>query len=276
MIIPMRIGDKNPRSTELFLSGKKVHAWIGGTGPALLMLHAAWGDAEMSWARVWHDLSRSFTIIAPDMPGFGSTEPASVPSLSANVRVMKELLDSLKVDRTVVVGNSFGAANAIEFASAFPERTLRLVAVNGTNLPVIPVFLKKLISLPVMEERFRKFMKAMSFSEKAFSKAFPNTELLPAGFLDRIRHYKEKYSRISFDSFMNQTVPQKRPSVPATIIWGVEDKLVPQYQLSKFRKWLMSPSFVAIKGAGHMPQIEKPVEFVEAVKMAREESVKID
>ena len=272
----MRISDKNPRSTELLLSGKKVRVWIGGAGPALLMLHAAWGDAEMSWARVWNDLSGYFTIIAPDMPGFGSSEPASVPSLSGNVRVMKELLDSLKVDRTVVVGNSFGAANAVEFASAFPERTLRLVAVNGTNLPVIPVFLKKLISLPGLEERLRKFMTAMSFSETAFSRAFSNTELLPAGLLDRIRQYREKYSRISFDSFMNQAIPQKRPLVPATIIWGMEDKLVPQHRLSKFRKWLMSPSFVAIKGAGHMPQIEKPIEFLEAMRMAREEGVNID
>jgi pimeloyl-ACP methyl ester carboxylesterase len=37
------------------------------------------------------------------------------------------------------------------------------------------------------------------------------------------------------------------------------------------QKWLASPHFVPIEGAGHMPQIERPVEFVEAVKRAGEE-----
>ena len=264
----MHISDRNPQPKEFVISGKKVHVWMGGTGPALLMFHAAWGDAEMSWARVWTDLSKSFTVIAPDMPGFGSSEPSAVPSLSANVLVMKELLDNLEIEHTVVLGNSFGAANAIEFASTLPDRTLHLVAVNGTNLPVMPAFLKKLVSLSVMEERFRKFMRTMSFSEKAFAKAFPHLDLVPAGFLDRIRQYEEKHSRITYDAFMNQTLPQKKPPVPAAIIWGTGDQLVPRYQVTKFMKWFESSLFIGIEGAGHMPQIEKPEEFVNAVRRA--------
>jgi pimeloyl-ACP methyl ester carboxylesterase len=260
--------EKNPEPRGLLLSGKKLHIWIGGTGTALLLLHAAWGDAEMSWAPVWRDLSRSFTVIAPDMPGFGASDPANVPSLTANVLVLKKLLDSLKIDRAIVAGNSFGAANALEFASTLPERTLHLVAVNGTSLPIMPAFLKKLISLPVLEKRFRTFMHTMTFSDKAFSKAFPNSDILAAGFFDRIRRYEEKHSRIVFESFMNQAGPQRRPLVPKTIIWGMKDRLVPHYQLAKLRKWLATPHFVPIEGAGHMPQVERPAEFVEAVKRA--------
>jgi len=262
----MSNSEDSPRPTDLVLTGKRVHVWIGGSGPALLLLHAAWGDAEMSWASVWRELSKSFTIVAPDMPGFGASDLVQSPSPAATALVLKELLGILKIDQSIVVGNSFGAANAIEFASAFPERTIQLVAINGTNLPAMPGFLKKLIRLPLLEERFRKFMRTMSFSDKAFSNAFPDPGVLPEGFIGRIKQYEEKYSRISYDAFMNQTAPQKRPAVPATIIWGMGDKLVPQYQLTKFKKWLASPSFIAIKGAGHMPQIEKPEEFVEAMK----------
>jgi pimeloyl-ACP methyl ester carboxylesterase len=264
--------EKNPEPRDLLLSGKKLHVWIGGTGPALLLLHAAWGDAEMSWAPVWRDLGQSFTVIAPDLSGFGASDPTDVRSLSATVLVLKELLDNLKIDRAIVAGNSFGAANAIEFASTLPERTLHLVAVNGTNLPIMPAFLKKLISLPVLEERFRMFMRTMSFSDRAFSKAFSNRDILPAGFFDRISRYEEKHSRIVFESFMNQTAPQKRPVVPATIIWGMKDRLVPHYQLAKLRKWLASPRFVPIEDAGHMPQVERPAEFVDAVKSVVEKS----
>jgi len=71
------------RPKDITVSRRRIHVWTGGEGPALLLLHSAWGDAEMSWASVWNELSRSFTVIAPDMPGFGLSEPAVKSSLSA-------------------------------------------------------------------------------------------------------------------------------------------------------------------------------------------------
>jgi pimeloyl-ACP methyl ester carboxylesterase len=37
-------------------------------------------------------------------------------------------------------------------------------------------------------------------------------------------------------------------------------------------KWLASPRFVPIEDAGHMPQVERPAEFVDAVKSVVEKS----
>jgi pimeloyl-ACP methyl ester carboxylesterase len=76
----------NPQPTDLTLSGMRVHVWTGGTGPVLLLLHSAWGDGSMSWAAVWNDLSQSFTVVAPDLPGFGLSEPLDEPTLLANAR----------------------------------------------------------------------------------------------------------------------------------------------------------------------------------------------
>jgi len=266
----------NPQPEDLILSGKRVHVWTGGSGPALLLLHSAWGDAEMSWAPVWNDLSRSFTIIAPDLPGFGVSDPLDEPMLAGNARVLKDLLDSRKADRTIVVGNSFGVAVAIEFASTFPERVKHLVAMNGGYLPVIPGFLKKIISLSGVEKRFRKFIRTMTYSDKAFLKAFPNPEKLPTDFFARIKQYEEKHARIVFDTVMRQSMPQKRPPVPATIIWGTGDRLTSMKQAEGLQKWLGKPDFIPVNGAGHMPQVERPAEFVEAMtkvgKLQREKA----
>jgi 2-hydroxymuconate-semialdehyde hydrolase len=256
----------NLQPTDLILSGKRVHAWTGGSGPALLLLHSAWGDAEMSWAQVWNELSRSFTVIAPDMPGFGVSDPLDDPTLANYARLFKDLLDRLKIDNAIVVGNSFGVAVAIEFASTFPERARHLVAINGGYLPLIPVFLKKLIGLSAVEKRFRKFIRNMTYSDKAFSKAFPNPDKLPAGFFDRIRQHEEQQARIVFDTVMRQSLPQKRPRVPATIIWGTGDRLTSMKQAESLRKWLGKPDRVPINNAGHMPQVERPSEFVAAMK----------
>jgi pimeloyl-ACP methyl ester carboxylesterase len=256
----------NPQPTDLMLSGKRVHVWTGGTGPALLLLHSAWGDAEMSWGPVWNELSVFFTIIAPDLPGFGTSEPLDDPSLAANAGVLKELLSRQKVDRAMVVGNSFGVTIAIEFASLYPELARLLVLVNGGYLPSLPGFIKKLISLPIVEKRFRTLMRNITYSDNAFAKAFPNLSGLPPGLIDRIRQNEDRQSRIVFDTFMNQDKPQTRPSVPSTIIWGTGDRLVSMRQASAIRKWFNNARYVTIEGAGHMPQVERPEEFVVAMK----------
>src|SRR5512144_1385083 len=211
---------------DVLLSGKRVRFFTSGTGPALLLLHSAWGDAEMSWSPVWSGLSESFTLLAPDLPGFGASEPFDAPTLAANARVMKELLDSQKINAVIVAGNSFGAAVAIEFASSFPRHTVCVVLVNGGYLPLLPDFVRKLIFLPMVEKRFRAFMRNFNYSDNAFAKAFPNPGKLPPLFFDRIRRNEEKQSRIVFDTFMRQTQSQMPPPAPAAMIWGTGDRLV--------------------------------------------------
>ncbi len=256
---------------DLVISGKRICVRTNGTGPALLLLHSAWGDAEMSWAPVWSELGAHFTVIAPDLPGFGKSEPLGNPSLATNAKVLKELLDTLKIDRAIVAGNSYGVCIAIEFASLFPERTLRFVLVNGGYLPLLPLFIRRLISLSAVEKVFRTLMRKVNYSDTAFARAFPNPEKLPPLFFDRIRLNEEKQSRTVYDTFMGQTNQQVPPSVPAMIIWGTGDRLITMRQAGIIRKWLGNPDFVPIEGAGHMPQVEQPADFVAAMKKLEKE-----
>lgn len=253
------------------LSGSGLHVRTGGTGPALLLLHSAWGDAEMSWSRVWDELCRTFTVIAPDMPGFGASSPLPKPSFAEYAGVLRELLDHQRVERATVVGNSFGATVAIEFASTFPGRTRSLVLVNGGYVPAIPGFLRKLMTSRFLETRFRSIVRSATYSDRALAKAFPDPAKLPAGFFQRVQDNAEKHSRNVFNTFINQTTPQAKPSVPAAIIWGTGDRLTGTRQAEALRKWLGAPKFIAIDGAGHMPQVERPKEFVEAIRKVDEE-----
>jgi pimeloyl-ACP methyl ester carboxylesterase len=258
----------NPASNNITLRGKRIRVWTGGKGPALLLLHSAWGDAAMSWSPVWSSLGDHFTVIAPDLPGFGSSEPLDQPTLAGNAVVLKDLLEYLKTDRSIVVGNSFGVAVALEFASTFPDRTRRVVLVNGGYLPLVPGFIKKAISLPIFEKRFRALMRKATYSDKAFARAFPNPDTLPLMFFERIRRNEETQSRIVFDTFMRQTKPQVQPQAPVTMIWGTGDRLVTMKQAGMLRTWLGNPDYIPIEGAGHMPQAEQPEAFVEAIKRA--------
>ena len=250
---------------DITLSGQRMHFWKGGTGPGLLLLHAAWGDAEMSWSSVWGRLSRSCTVIAPDLPGFGQTSPIRNPSLQAMAKQLKELFDALHMDRVVVVGNSFGAAVAIQFTNDYPDAVSHLVLVNGGYIPVIPGPVRKFIALPIVNQGFRRFIRRLTFSLQTLKRSFADPFKLPSGFFDTIQRNAPAYSKISFDTVMNRTAPLAKPSVPTFLVWGAQDGLAPLKQAQALQKWLPDSTLITINGSGHMPQVERPEEFVAAI-----------
>jgi pimeloyl-ACP methyl ester carboxylesterase len=106
--------DVSPRPHGITISSQRVHVWIGGKDPGLLLLRAAWGDAEMSWGGVWNELARLFTISAPDLPGCGRSSAVPKSSLSYMAKLQIDLLATLAMEKIIVVGNSFGAAVATQ------------------------------------------------------------------------------------------------------------------------------------------------------------------
>lgn len=71
--------DGRARRLETGLPGGGRMVWrVWGDGPALVLLHGGYGS-WLHWSRNIGDLSRDFTIVAPDMPGFGDSDRAEEP-----------------------------------------------------------------------------------------------------------------------------------------------------------------------------------------------------
>jgi pimeloyl-ACP methyl ester carboxylesterase len=258
-------GSHNIQPEDIILSGQKIHVWKGGAGFPLLMLHPAWGDAEMSWRSVWEELSGSFAVIAPDLPGFGQSSQLTGPSLQAMAKRLKELLDFLHVKRVAVAGNSFGAAVARQIAGDFPECVSRLILINGGYLPHMPAPVRKLISVPFLNRRTRLLMRHFSFSSHALKKSFVDPSKLPPGFFETVARNAPAYSSVVFDVFLNITKPLPAPVVPTFLIWGAQDGLTPLKRARRLQKKIQGALLISIEGAGHMPQLERPAEFVTAI-----------
>ncbi len=261
----MKHDSQTPQPRDVIFSGQRIHFWIGGTGPALLLLHAAWGDAEMSWSSVWSELSRFFTIIAPDLPGFGQSSEVPLPSLLSTAELLRELLEELNIDRVITIGNSFGASVALQFVADYPKTTSQIVLVNGGYMPALPDMLKKIISLPLLKQGFRLLIRHITFSAHALKGSFVDKSKLPPGFFKKILQDAPLYSKISFDTFMNMTEPPAKPGVPTLLLWGAQDRLAPIKHARALQAWIPGAALIPIEGAGHMPQIERPQEFLSAI-----------
>lgn len=107
-----------------------------GAGPALVLLHAGVADRTM-WAEHLEPLAaRRHRVVAPDLPGFGEAVP--VPGGPAAWTEVVGLLDTLGIDRALLVGNSFGGAVALRVAAVAPERVAGLVLISAPPVELDP------------------------------------------------------------------------------------------------------------------------------------------
>ena len=89
-------------------------------GHELVLLHGQPG-AGADWDQVASKLPARFHAVAPDRPGYGSSQlPAG--GFTANARAVISDLDSRGVRRAVLVGHSYGGGVALAAASSAPER----------------------------------------------------------------------------------------------------------------------------------------------------------
>jgi pimeloyl-ACP methyl ester carboxylesterase len=183
-------------------------------------------------------------------------------------KVFRELLDALDIGRVVVAGNSFGGGVARQFTGDFQETVSRLILVNGGYMPHLPAPLRKLIAVPSFNRKVRRLMSRFSFSPQALRKSFVDSDKLPAGFFERIQEDAPAYSDIVFETFMNLSRKLPVPDAPTFLIWGAQDGLSPLKQAKALQKKIPGSLLISLDGAGHMPQREKPREFVMALVSA--------
>ena len=97
---------------------------VEGSGPPVLLLHAGVADRRM-WHPLLPELGHGFTVIRPDLRGFGDTP---LPGEAyADADDLDALLDHLGVTDVAVVGSSFGGRVAMELATRHPGRVSSLV-----------------------------------------------------------------------------------------------------------------------------------------------------
>lgn len=114
-----------------------------GTGPAVLMLHGS-GAGVSGWAN-WRGimplLSEQCRVIVPDLVGFGYTEvPDDIEFTIFDTWItqMLGLLDELGIEKTHMVGNSFGGGLSLHLAHRYPDRFDRIVLMGagGVHQPM--------------------------------------------------------------------------------------------------------------------------------------------
>lgn len=256
-------------ATVVEAGGVTTRCIIAGEGRAVLLLHGAGPavDASTTWQLTIPTLARAVRVVAPDLLGFGATErPVDVAySIPVWLDHIAAILDGLGIGSAVVVGNSFGAALALQLAAAHPERVERLV-LSGcpglsfplttsleelwgyqpgrdnmrrvlTNLPYRP----QTVTDETVELRYRASIQPGV--QEAFASMFPAPR---QRWLDAMASLPERVAGIAHHTL---------------IIHGRDDRVVP-VQIAWWLHQLIASSRLHVFGeCGHLPQIEYPDDF---------------
>src|SRR5215469_8276866 len=114
---------KSFRHNHLMLS------WLdtGGDGPLLIALHAHWMEAA-TFRRLATDLAPGWRVVALDQRGHGHSSHAASYTRQDYLSDLEAYFEELEVSEPVVLlGNSLGGINALQFAAKHPALVRALV-----------------------------------------------------------------------------------------------------------------------------------------------------
>jgi len=126
------------QSMQLDANGVVIHTLIGGSGPAVLLLHGA-PQSHLSWAEVAVQLARNYTVVATDLRGYGwSSKPEGGDNhINYSKRTMAQdqvaVMQILGFDNFHLVGHDRGGRVARRLTIDHPGRVRSL-----TVLDIVP------------------------------------------------------------------------------------------------------------------------------------------
>jgi haloacetate dehalogenase len=108
-------------SAMAIVNGIRVHYQLAGQGPPVVLLHG-WPQTSYMWRLIMPMLAARFTLIAPDLRGYGLTDkPAHGYDKRTMASDMRALVHVLGFDRISLVGHDRGARVAHRYALDYPD-----------------------------------------------------------------------------------------------------------------------------------------------------------
>jgi pimeloyl-ACP methyl ester carboxylesterase len=116
---------------EIATNGTTIHVRVGGSGPAVVLLHG-YGETGDMWAPLAVVLARDHTVVVPDLRGLGlSSKPAGGYDKKTQGSDVAGVLDTLHIDKADVVTHDIGNMVGYAFAAENPQRVTRFVLIDA-------------------------------------------------------------------------------------------------------------------------------------------------
>lgn len=240
-----------------------------GKGFPVVLIHAFPLSRKMWKSQADLLTDNGFRVILPDLPGFGENDPARQYSIPEMASQIAELLDSLQIDKAIIGGLSMGGYVSFELFRLIPEKFSALILCDTTYLADT-------------EEKKNSRYSLISKIEKQGSAALVEN-MLPNLLSARTKQnnpplaaeLEEIFSKVNPDSAINalRSMAERRDSsdtlrqipIPTLLIFGEFDQVTDLENARKMHQSISESDLVVIENAGHLSNLEQPLQFNEAL-----------
>ena len=286
VVSPEKLAD--PDSQFIDVKGLKVHYKKFGQGtPNFILLHG-FAASEFSWRAIYKPLAQYGTVMAYDRPAFGLTSrplPGSWTDQNPygndfQVDLVIAMMDALKMDKAILIGNSAGGGVAAMTALKYPQRVQGLVLVDAAVSPNASSssnnfnLLNALSGTPQLQRIGPLLVRnvrdwGIEFGKSAWHDPSKITPEIWAGYTKPLQakdwdvglwHYQTAPRSASYANRI------KEFTMPTLVIAGDDDHVIPTQNSIDLAKVLPNAKLVVIPNSGHVPHEETPNEFMLAIK----------
>lgn len=264
MCIRRRIcSDKNKQLEIMKLrktvNGISINYEQKGSGDLIVLLHG-WGSNIKLFANLIELLSKKYTVVAMDMPGFGeSEEPPSAWCVDDYVQFVIDFLKDYDTKQVMLLGHSFGGRVIIRMHAreSLPFDITKVILVDSAG---------------IMPPKSNK--KSWRTRYYKLGKAFLSTKLMQKLAPDALENFRKKMGSADYAAaspLMRQVMVKVvnedlEPYLhlikcPTLLVWGVNDTATPLSDGEKMEKLIPDAGLVKLENAGHYSFLEQQYTF---------------
>ena len=245
------------------------------SAPAVVLLHGS-GPGATGWSNFKTNLEalgEHFHVIAPDMPGWGRSDPVTRDEAD-HARAAVELLDALGIEKAAFVGNSMGGITTLRLATEYPERVSHVITMGPGSGPQPKMLtpagglsegMKTLVAAyrdPTVESMTR-LTEVMTYDSARFAtpelagERADNAKAHP----EHLANYLDGFSRGGPIATWFRLEDLPGVQAPALLIHGRDDRVVHFESTLLLLAYLPNSRAVLLNRCGHWAQVEHAEEF---------------
>jgi len=246
----------------------KMHYEMKGKGTPLIMIHAGMLNKQM-WEPQFEEFAKKFKVIIYDARYHGLSQ--CEPDTFSNHKDLFLLMEKLQIPRAVIMGESMGGYVSIDFAIAYPEKVIALIPVS-TGLTGYEFKDKIWLDNQAKMQNAQSIEEVVEYIQKTWTDGPQRTPEQ----VDLLIRNKAKQMYIDCLKNMKQGMVEERldpPAIgrlnsidaPTLVIVGDLDLPGIMEIADLIVKDVRGSRKHTVKGAAHLVNMEKPVEFNQAV-----------
>lgn len=254
--------------------------------PKAILLHG-WIASHALYRRVWAELGELFHFYALDLVGFGDSDKPDPESVAYDPPFYAEQLSAFAdaiglTDPFHLIAQSMGGMAATEFAIRQPQRVKRLILIDSAGIEVPPPLIGLVLQAPVIGKPLFMALGGTRKTLDDFLKkdVYHVDSVYDPAVVDNMQRVLNEPGgkAAAYATLMRMVSPKVYKSfsqrfadvkVPTSVIWGERDKLFPLERCGRtVAERIAGARLHVVKDSGHEPPVERPAEFIAALKDA--------